>query len=303
MPPIPKRQSPPETQRPIANDNQPVTLSGIKLNVYGQGKTGKTRFAATFPKPLLIIGSEDGTKSISIARQERTNLKLDRGIRVWQLLKKGQTFGVDFIRLVDSNWFETILPFAVSEGYKSIVLDHASGLQDIILREVIGLADVPQSRTWGLTDQKTWGTVNTQTIDRLYDLLRLAETHDKNIVIIAHEAELKNIDDADSDIMTPKINVALTPQVRNWINGAVDNICQCYIKQNKTVTNVESNGKIMQLVKPLGKPEYRLRVGTHAICKTGFRLPEDCELPDDVSPTYDDIYKIITGQYKSNQQS
>ena len=38
---------------------------GIKLLAYGRGKTGKTRLFSTFPKPALLIGTEDGTNSIA----------------------------------------------------------------------------------------------------------------------------------------------------------------------------------------------------------------------------------------------
>ena len=43
----------------------PVTVAGggLKVLVFGQSKTGKTRFSSTFPKPLLIIGTQDGAAS------------------------------------------------------------------------------------------------------------------------------------------------------------------------------------------------------------------------------------------------
>lgn len=67
--PIVKKQSAKVQRRKtgsVLDRIAPVALpaSGMKMNVYGRSGTGKTTFACTFPKPLLLVGTEDGTRSV-----------------------------------------------------------------------------------------------------------------------------------------------------------------------------------------------------------------------------------------------
>ncbi len=57
----PTTKSPTRTSRPSSGR----VGEGVKFLGYGPPKTGKTRLACTFPKPMLLIGTEDGTKSVS----------------------------------------------------------------------------------------------------------------------------------------------------------------------------------------------------------------------------------------------
>ena len=45
---------------------KPIEMHDSKLNLslYGRSGSGKTTLACTFPKPLLLIGTEDGTQSV-----------------------------------------------------------------------------------------------------------------------------------------------------------------------------------------------------------------------------------------------
>ena len=175
----------------------------MKLLVYGRGKTGKTMLFATFPKPALLIGTEDGTLSVS-------NVE-----------------GLDFIRLRASSEITELREYVIENEYASVCLDTAGGLQDMILAEILQLDEVPIQRTWGMAKQKDWGTCGIQLKGRMSELLSLADQGHCEVMVIAHERQFG--DDDNSDIMTPTVGAALSPNAAGWLNGAADYVCQTYI--------------------------------------------------------------------------
>ena len=72
MPPIPKKESPNAVKQKFKPKSvmsrivpvSEITHETVRMSLYGGPKTGKTRFACTFPKPLLIMGTEEGTASV-----------------------------------------------------------------------------------------------------------------------------------------------------------------------------------------------------------------------------------------------
>jgi hypothetical protein len=242
---------------------------GTRFSVYGRGKTGKTRLGCTFPKPLLLIGTEEGTRSVA-------------GVK-----------GVDFVMLKHSEELEPLVGLVASK-YKSVVIDNASGLQDLVLKEVLGLADVPVQKSWGIARQQDWGTCAMQMKERLRPVLNLYESG-KHVVVIAHERSFT--DEGDSDLIFPTVGSALTPSVTGWLNGAVDYICQTFIReQTKTVTRTIGT-KESTMQQKTGKKEFCLRVGPHPVYMTGFRLSPGTELPDSiVDPSYNKLVKLINGK-------
>lgn len=261
---------------------------GIKLLVYGKGKTGKTQLACSFPKPVLIIATEDGTKSVN------------------------NVPGVDFLRIALSEEVSTLAEGVgngvgscwkgdkkVAQGdgdpYASVCIDTAGGLQDQILKEVLGLDEVPVAKSWGITDRQTWQVVGTQLKERMRHVLDLADKFDKDVVVIAHERNFT--EEGDGEILMPTVGAALTPSATNWLNGACDYICQTFIRaETKTETSVMA-GKQVSMIKPTGRAQYCLRVGPHATFMTGFRRPRSAKaLPDlIVDPTYAKILELIQG--------
>jgi hypothetical protein len=252
----------------------PIQLrDGIKLNVYGRTKTGKTRFACTFAKRLLLVGTEDGTKSVS-------NVK-----------------DIDFVRLKASTELDDITDMLRGGKYKTVVLDTAGGLQDLILKEILGLADVPVQKSWGMAQQKDWQVCGAQFKERMNRLLALADDPELNLnaIVIAHERNFN--DENTSDVMMPSVGSALTPTAAAWLNGACDYICQAFIRPQEVLQSVKIGGKETQQKRSTGKAEYCLRIGPHPVYMTGFRLPIGVELPDViVDPSYSKIEKLIRGK-------
>lgn len=248
---------------------------GLRMNLYGRGKTGKTTLACDFPKPLMLVGTmgtlEDGTLSVSDVK------------------------GVEFFPLERAEEIEDVCKIAIEDGYKTIVLDTGGGLQDMILKEHLGLADVPVQRTWGMAQQKDWQVVGMQTKERLRELLNLSMTHGVNVLIVAHERNFT--EDNESDALLPTVGSALSPSIAGWLNGACDYICQCFIREKVQDKVTTIAGKEVKTQNKTGKAEYCLRIGPHPVYQTGFRKPKGVELPDViVDPSYEKIRKLIEGK-------
>lgn len=267
-----KKTAPPTTS--VLSRIRPVSeqRTAIKINLYGRGKTGKTRLACTFPKPMLLIGTEDGTKSVSTVAD------------------------LDYIRITSSAELIEVVEMVRTSKYQSVGLDTAGGFQDIITKEVLNLAEIPVQRSWGMAQQQDWGIIGMQFKERMSKLLNLADEFGKNVVIIAHERNFKEEGDR-GDVMAPLVGAALTPTAASWLNAACDYVTHCYIREQMVVNERKVGGQIVKSdPEPTGKKEFCLRVGPHPIYLTGFRCPPGTELPDAiVDPTYEKIYKLIKG--------
>jgi len=287
MPPSVKKTTPP-TRRVVQRQNRQtvldriedfsVTVKGIKMCLSGRGKVGKTRLACTFPTPLLLIGTEDGRKSVAKVQ------------------------GAKFVRIYKSEELDPLIS-ALKEGEladtATVVLDTGGGLQDIITKEVLNLDEIPVQRSWGMADRQTWGIIGAQCKERFRSLLDLADTHDLNVVIIAHERNFKDDENqgAGSDMLMPVVGAALSPSVSNWLNGACDYVCQAFIRPQKVTKKVTVAGKEQVKEFSTGKNEYCLRVDSHPVYYTGFRVPHGVVLPDAiVDPHYDKLARLISGE-------
>ena len=258
----------------------PISLSssGIKLNIYGRSATGKTTLACTFPKPLLLIGTEDGTRSVF-------NVK-----------------GVKYVRLWESGELTKLIDHILDgESYKTVVLDTASSLQNMILKEVLGLEKLPAQSSWGMATQQQWGQCALQTKERLGSLLDLASPgnayqeqreYTPDVVIVAQERDFDT--DAEGDLLMPYVASALTPSVTGWLNPACDYICQTFIRGKMKTKVVKVGKKKIRTKKPGKGVEYCLRTAPDAVFTTKFRLPRGASLPDViVDPSFKKINDLI----------
>jgi len=246
---------------------------GIKMLLYGQSKAGKTRLACTFPKPLLLIGvagygTEKGTRSVSTIK------------------------GVSFIALENSEELEVLVN---EDQYNTFVLDTAGGLQERVVNEFTG-HDPTVRRDWRHVSKGDWGPINSRTMQRLRCVLDAAELRGKSVVIIAHERTF-DADNEGSELITPHVGAALTPGVCGWLDGVVDYIGQCFIREQVVTKKLSVGGRKINRDAKTGRMEYCLRVGPHPVYKTGFRVPIGTQLPDVlVDPDFDKLYRLIQGK-------
>mgnify|MGYP000685769143 CR=1 FL=1 len=253
---------------------------GLHMSLYGRGKTGKTRLISTFPKPIAILGAEDGTKSIQ---------NVDGVYFVRVVLNKPKQKGVKYI-LIDE--LQQFVEEVRDSDFKTVAVDTASHLQDLYLAQILGLDKIPEQKDWGMATIKEYGELGLKMKTVLWEILGLKQ----NVVITAHE---KNFNEGnESDSLLPSIGSALGSSTSAWLNGAVDYVCQTFIREEtKTVKKKGLKGKVIVKKEKTGRCEYCLRTGPSPIYITGFRLPPESILPDViVNPTYRKIMDVIEGE-------
>jgi hypothetical protein len=306
------QQKPPTTTRnstPISQSKSvlerivPVEVeegAGLKLLIYGRSKTGKTRLACTFPKPLLVIGTEKGTKSVA-------TVKGIDFVRIWKqadiaplvlTAAEGKSYwknvGGKLVQSIDMK--DPKQPKPMGDPYISVVVDTAGGLQDLILKEVLGVAELPIQRSWGMAKRDDWMATGAQTKEQMSKILGLSESHNLNIIVIAHERNFGD-DEVVGEIMTPSVGPALTPSITGWLNGAADYIGQMFIREEVKRKTLDIKGEKVTTEHKTGKKEFCLRTGPHPIYTTGFRLPPEIELPDAIiDPSYAKIVALVNGE-------
>jgi ABC-type transport system involved in cytochrome bd biosynthesis fused ATPase/permease subunit len=252
---------------------------GIKLMLYGRSGTGKTTLWGTFPKPILAVVCSGGMRPGELRPLDTPE-------------NKGHIMQVV---LHESTELEELSDHAAGR-YKTMVLDHVTGFQDLVLKEILGLDEVPVQRTWGMARKQDYGAMAIRAKKLLMHLLSLRI----NVVIIAHERGFNTGEDDESDVMSPYVAAAGTPSVTGWLNGAVDYFGQTYIRQKEMMKKMEVEpGKFVERLVKTKDVEYCLRTAPTAVFTTKFRVPRRDKPPEAiVDPTYDKVIALIEGRLK-----
>ena len=203
----------------------------------------------------------------------------------------------EWVMIESSDEFEEALKIAVEDEYDSVILDQAGGFQMILLKETLQIKNVPVQLSWGLAKQQDWLAVGANFKEHVNRLLCLADTHQKNCVVLSHERNLTKEEEMERGI-PPMMGPGVTPAAALWLNGAVDYLCQTYIREKVEVKETKLNGVVKVTSKPTGKMEYCLRVMGNTNYMIGFRIPLGQEEPkeDIVNPTYEKMVALINGE-------
>ena len=289
MPPVITKQKPPKTANgppptlpkgrplpPVRPDEPPSAwgaVGSIRMLLYGQSGSGKTTFWATFPGPILALvcsGSKRPGELKSIDTPEY-RAKIDARI------------------VSTTDQFKQMLER--SKDYATVVLDHCSGFQDLALRELLGMEELPAQKSWGMANQETWGICNRMCADAFKTLLDLPA----HIILVAQERHFGD-ENVSAEIAAPTVSAALTPGLEGWLRPACDYVVRTFIKPVMTDIETEVGGQTVT-TRQRGKGVlYALQTGPHDIFRTKFRVPRGTPLPDDVvDPSYDKLAKLLRG--------
>ena len=244
---------------------------GIKILVYGRSGTGKTTFWSSFPGPVLAIVVSGGDKPGELRSLDMKDRKKTKTVAIEQ-----------------ASEIKELIEYQKETGkFNTIVLDHVTGMQDMVLKEILGLDELPAQLGWGVASQQDYGQCTLQTKTYLRELLSL----DCNVAIIGHERDSGN---NDSDLLVPTVGVALTPSTAGWLNGACDYIVQTFIRQKEETTNRKVAGKTVTTRSKTDDVEYCLRTHPHEVFTVKFRTPGKKKPPYEIiDPTYDKIMQIV----------
>jgi hypothetical protein len=260
----------------------------IRLLLYGQSGTGKTTLWSTFPGPTLALICSGGNKPgelRSIRTPENiekiTPLVVTSSKELDQYLRGGKGTQIDATK------------------YATVVLDHVSGLQDLILKEILGLDEAPVMKSWGLASQQQYGQVVQQCMEHLRTMLSLPG----NVVVVAQERVFGGREDGmDSEIITPTIGASVYPSLARWLNPACDYVVQMFKRPRmKVVKRIVGKGTKNEVVRESKVRdrgvEYCARTEPHEVYLTKFRVPKGQALPVVITdPDYEKLMAVIRGE-------
>ena len=258
---------------PIGFDSE-----GIKMLLYGESGTGKTTFWATAPGPILAVVCSGGNQPGEL-----------RSVDTPEYRKK-----ISQVTIASSDELRELIPYVRDSGkFATVVLDHASGLQDLILKELLGLEEIPVQKSFGLASMQIYA----QCAQMCKEYLRGLLSTDLNVVIVAHQRTFGGKDDGmDPDLIKPTVGAGMVPSLTSWINGACDYIVQTFKKEKWSTKRTEVNKKIVETRVREKGIEYALRTGPHEVYYTKFRVPRGTKLPEYiVDPDFDKVSKLIHG--------
>lgn len=258
-----KKKSPSSSGKTTSFKIIPVSVASSAMSalVYGRSGTGKTTFASTWPKPILLIDiREKGTESIA-------NVK-----------------DVDVVQLENWQQFEEVY-WMLKDGdskYKTVVVDQLTQLQDLAIAQAMkddgkDPDDQISKRNWGQGAglMKTW-CLNYR------DLVDLGI----NVVLLAHD-RAKEGEEGDEDQIEPSVGARVMPSVASFINGAVSIIGNTFIRES---FSIEKNRRVRSV-------EYAMRLGPHAYYTTKTRTPVGINPPEWIeNPSYEKIVAIVRGK-------
>ena len=248
---------------------------GISINLYGRSGTGKTTLWGSFPKPILAIIASGGKNPGELRSLDTPENRKS----IFQVVLKNSR---EIIEITE----------ALAEGskYKTIVIDHVSGLQDRVLAEILDLDEIPAQKSWGLASQQQYGQCTLQCKELLRKILDLK----MHRVLVAQERDFNT--EGDSDLLLPYVASALSPSLVGWLNPACDYICNTFIRPKMVEVEAKIGGKTKKIQKQTDQVEYCLRTGADSVYTTKFRQPKGKQLPKViVDPTFDKLFKLING--------
>jgi hypothetical protein len=251
----------------------------MTVQVYGASATGKTTLASTFPKPILILGAEDGTSSIS------------------------DVDGVEIARLHKSVDFRHLIRLVGKSGaYQTLVLDSATSLMSICLAEIMRMDEIPTQLSWGFASQDDYGQAGLQVKEIMRDMTRLADSGHCHAVVLGQERSFGKGSGSGDDVMDPKVMMALGKSAAAWANAEFDYILRMYVrpKTEEVLTEYEVNGRKKQKweTRETGDFEHVAMSKKNDRYVVKFRIPIGRFLPDAIpDPTYDKIRSVIDGTF------
>lgn len=270
----------------------------INFVLYGQNRTGKTTLACGFPKPLLLISFEPGNTGGA------ASVKKIPGIKFIRITKKVQA--VMLAReLRDAKGGICDLPDPAYKGkrYATHVLDTCTSLQDVILKELMDLENVPVQLNWGAVPEDFYR----ERSEQAKEVMRLYRDLPVHTVLVAQERD-HNPPKTERNKLLRRSAVEslfaadLGAATVKWMHDACDYVAQLFIDKEvvtrtfkvkgldgkeETVTQDEETGRLVRKLRTMFHPNYF----------AGFRSPTPEAVPECIlRPTWEKVVAVIKGE-------
>jgi phage nucleotide-binding protein len=244
--------------------------------IYGRSGTGKTTFAGSFPKPILLLDCKDEGSSSLLGMDD-----------------------IEVMRVESTDDLEMVHEFLNRhpDRYKTVVLDTVSMLQQIVTEETGDKKKKVSTKAagaWGTLTRQDWGDIAAYMKTWLVNFRDLSREHGMEVVFIAQD-RVNNFEDADTEdgAIAPEVGPRLSPSIASALNAAVSIIGNTFIRvRDVTVTNAKTGKKTKRQ-----KIEYALRIGPNSSYITKARKGKSITLPEFIDdPDYESVLEALAGE-------
>ena len=171
----------------IVKTTDPQAKPSVVMLVYGNGGVGKTTFASTAPKPLLV-DCENGAKYFGM-----------RGIKM------------DVAKIQDWKDMDGIFDIAKSGEYETIIIDPIGELMEKLKRYMINKGEKKLIMADGSPTIAGWGWLK----DTMRSMLKIIRDSGVNLIIVAHVDE-KEVD--GTMVKRPKVLTKLSEELIAFVD-------------------------------------------------------------------------------------
>lgn len=262
--------------RPIAE----LPEDFLRFTVYGENRVGKSTLACGFPKPLLLLSFEPNPTGGALSVRKMAGLNY---LRVTDTAKA--------VRLAQE--LAGLEPFP----YKTVVLDSATSLQDVVLNEILGPTR-PEILGWGTVSRDQYRERSEKTRECLRPFFALP----CHTVVVAKMRD-HNRQEGDK----PKIIAGLKQEsfygcdlggaTAGWLHDCSDFLAHLTIDKEVRKVVQEIGDQKVELLEETGRVIRRLRCQYHPNFAAGFRSATPGAVPEYIDdPTFDKIRAVVRGE-------
>ncbi len=264
--------------------------------LYGKNRIGKTTLACQFPKPLALLSlehsSSGGARSVQkiegiqhFTRKELTSVNDIEGLGIE--MKESGNCG----------------------GYKTVVIDSGSALDELILAEICGWDETAVMLSFGRVSQDQY----MERSERMRKVLRPYLELECNVIVIANEKDHNSQEGKRNALLKNQLHLesffaaAMGGGTTRWVQDACDFITQLYldkeIKVNKTLIPIPNSKDKKEVIEEIetGKMVRRLRMKLHQNFAGGGRSADPDSIPEYIEASspqdfYRDFMKVVGGE-------
>lgn len=229
----------------IKNTAEYPKVANLVMMVYGMGGVGKTTFAATFPKPLLL-DFENGAKYFG-----------ERGIKVDVAVMKTWPTVNDMVQLFGQK--SKNIAGAIDE-YETIIIDPIGEAMEKLINDTDAVAGAKYRQQGGDLTMAGWGEVK----KKMRNFIKFLRDSGKNVVLVAHVDEKM---DGEQLVKRPLIATKLSDEIITMVDvvgymrtvekdGEVVRLIQVDGTDSKVISK-DRTGKLGKYL----KPEYEYILG------------------------------------------